>query len=148
MNIFNSFFDFKIPLQNLLVDLDGQDFYYGIPGNAQRGFKIGIDKRGEPFDPTHGERVLNPEILNNARKFIGHRFPQLANAPLIESRVCPYENSPDGNFIFASHPEANNLWFLGGGSGHGFKHGPALGELIANLYKNGGEIHPLLALEK
>ena len=130
------------------VDLDGQDFYYGIPGNAQRGFKIGIDKRGEPFDPTHGERVLNPKVLNNARKFIGHRFPQLANAPLIESRVCPYENSPDGNFIFASHPEATNLWFLGGGSGHGFKHGPALGELIANLYKNGGEIHPLLALEK
>ena len=58
------------------------------------------------------------------------RFPGLKNAPVVENRVCPYENSPDGNFIFEAHPEASNLWFLGGGSGHGFKHGPALGELV------------------
>ena len=115
------------------VDLDGDDFYYGIPGNANRGFKIGIDKRGENFDPTEGVRVLNPEVLLRARNFISHRFPALANAPLVESRVCPYENSPDGNFIFDIHPEAENLWFLGGGSGHGFKHGPALGELVTQV---------------
>ena len=114
------------------VDVDGQDFYYGIPGNSQRGFKIGVDRRGAPFDPTQGERVLNPEVLKHARNFISHRFPGLKNAPLVESRVCPYENSPDGNFIFEVHPEAGNVIFLGGGSGHGFKHGPALGELVAN----------------
>lgn len=113
------------------VDVDGQDFYYGIPGNSQRGFKIGVDRRGEPFDPTLGERVHNPGVLEHARNFISHRFPGLKNAPLVESRVCPYENSPDGNFIFEAHPEAGNVIFLGGGSGHGFKHGPALGELVA-----------------
>jgi len=113
------------------IDLDGKDFYYGIPGNANRGFKIGVDRRGEMFDPTNGERVLNPEVLLHARNFLAHRFPALKNAPLLENRVCPYENSPDGNFIFDNHPEANNLWFLGGGSGHGFKHGPALGEWVA-----------------
>jgi len=116
------------------VDLDGHDFYYGIAGNANRGFKIGVDLRGEVFDPTHGERILNPEALVKARKFIVHRFPGLKNAPLLENRVCQYENSPDGNFIFEKHPEAANVWFLGGGSGHGFKHGPALGELIANSF--------------
>ena len=113
------------------VDVDGKDFYYGIPGNAERGFKIGVDRRGENFDPTHGERVHNPHVLAHARAFISHRFSGLKDAPLIESRVCPYENSPDGNFIFAKHPEASNVIFLGGGSGHGFKHGPALGELVA-----------------
>ena len=113
------------------IDLDGKDFYYGIPGNANRGFKIGVDRRGETFDPTNGERVLNPEVLLHARNFLAHRFPALKNAPLLENRVCPYENSPDGNFIFDNHPEASNLWFLGGGSGHGFKHGPALGEWVA-----------------
>jgi glycine/D-amino acid oxidase-like deaminating enzyme len=118
------------------IDVDGKDFYYGIPGNANRGFKIGVDIRGEKFDPTHGEHTVNPEVLAKARTFISHRFPQLKNAPLIESRVCPYENSQDGNFIFDFHPEANNVLFLGGGSGHGFKHGPALGELIANRIKN------------
>lgn len=116
------------------VDLDGDDYYYGIPGNANRGFKIGVDRRGEIFDPTNGERILNPQVLEKARKFISHRFPDLKNAPLAESRVCPYENSPDGNFIFEKHPDADNVWVLGGGSGHGFKHGPALGELVANLF--------------
>lgn len=114
------------------VDLDGKDFYYGIPGNANRGFKIGVDIRGEAFDPTNGERALNPAVLDRARKFIAHRFPGLSNAPLLENRICPYENSPDGNFVFSSHPEAANVILLGGGSGHGFKHGPALGEMIAD----------------
>ncbi len=113
------------------IDVDGKDFYYGIPGNANRGFKIGVDLRGEKFDPTTGERISNPQVLADARKFIEMRFPGLKGAPVVESRVCPYENSPDGNFIFEAHPEASNLWFLGGGSGHGFKHGPALGELVA-----------------
>ncbi len=116
------------------IDLDGKDFYYGIPGNANRGFKIGVDRRGELFDPTHGDRILNPDVLSRARTFIGHRFPELKNVPLAENRVCPYENSPDGNFIFEQHPEASSVWVLGGGSGHGFKHGPALGELIATKF--------------
>ena len=116
------------------VDLDGHDYYYGIAGNANRGFKIGVDLRGEIFDPTLGERTLNPWTLAKARKFITHRFPGLKNAPLVENRVCQYENSPDGNFIFEKHPEAVNVWILGGGSGHGFKHGPALGELIAHSF--------------
>jgi glycine/D-amino acid oxidase-like deaminating enzyme len=115
------------------VDVDGKDFYYGIPGNNYRGFKIGVDTRGESFDPTTGDRTANPEVLAKARKFIEHRFPGLKNAPVVENRVCPYENSPDGNFLFDHHPEASNLFFLGGGSGHGFMHGPALGELVSQI---------------
>jgi glycine/D-amino acid oxidase-like deaminating enzyme len=113
------------------VDVDGKNFYYGIPGNAHRGFKIGVDIRGESFDPTSGEHTVTAGVLTHARNFLAHRFPTLRNAPLLESRVCPYESSPDGNFIFEPHPEASNAIFLGGGSGHGFKHGPALGELVA-----------------
>lgn len=128
------------------VDLDGTDFYYGIPGNAKRGFKIGVDRRGENFDPTNGERVINAEVLIKARNFLAHRFPTLKDAPLVESRVCPYENSPNGNFIFDTHPEANNLWFLGGGSGHGFKHGPALGEWVAHHLAGKREMSPLFSL--
>lgn len=114
------------------VDLDGEDFYYGIPGNASRGFKIGVDRRGGPFDPTSGERTLDATVLRHARQFLAHRFPALKDAPLVENRVCPYENSSTGNFIFDRHPECANVFFLGGGSGHGFKHGPALGELVAD----------------
>jgi glycine/D-amino acid oxidase-like deaminating enzyme len=114
------------------VDVDGKDFYYGIPGNEQRGFKIGVDRRGLEFDPTRSDHTYDPAVFAHARRFISHRFPGLKDAPLIESRVCPYENSPDGNFVFESHPAASNVLFLGGGSGHGFKHGPALGEWVAS----------------
>lgn len=115
------------------VDVDGKNFYYGIPGNNYRGFKIGVDERGESFNPTTGDHTLNTAVLAKARRFIAHRFPDLKDAPLIENRVCPYENSPDGNFLFDQHPEVENLYFLGGGSGHGFKHGPALGEMISQI---------------
>ncbi len=115
------------------VDVDGEDFYYGIPGNANRGFKIGVDRRGDVFDPTSGERTYDQNVLAHARDFLAHRFPSLKDAPLLESRVCPYESTPDGNFIFDSHPEADNVIFLGGGSGHGFKHSPALGELVSEV---------------
>lgn len=115
------------------VDVDGSDFYYGIPGNARRGFKIGVDIRGDWFDPTNGDHLYSPQVLRKARTFLSHRFPGLSDAPLLESRVCPYENSPDGNFIFDAHPHLRNVVLLGGGSGHGFKHGPALGELVADV---------------
>lgn len=128
------------------VDVDGRDFYYGIPGNAGRGFKVGVDIRGDAFEPTSGDRVYSPEVLNKARAFLAHRFPGLGHAPLVESRVCPYENSPDGNFVFDVHPHAKNILFLGGGSGHGFKHGPALGELVADVLTGKRQRPSLFAL--
>ena len=129
------------------VDVDGKDFYYGIPGNAYRGFKLGVDIRGEKFDPTSGDHTYNSETLAKARAFVAHRFPDLKNAPLTESRVCPYENSPDGNFVFDLLPGTINAFILGGGSGHGFKHGPALGELVANVLAGKEKIPSLFLLK-
>src|SRR2546429_663470 len=108
-------------------------FMYGIPGNEWRGFKVADDARGPVFDPTAGERVPSPEALRSARDYLAFRFPALKDAPLVEARVCQYENSPDEHFIIDRHPAAANAWLVGGGSGHGFKHGPALGELVAGL---------------
>jgi glycine/D-amino acid oxidase-like deaminating enzyme len=110
---------------------NGDRFLYGIPGNQWRGFKVADDTRGASFDPTSGERVASAEGLRVARDYLGFRFPALKNSPLLESRVCQYENSPDEHFIVDRHPAAPNVWIVGGGSGHGFKHGPALGELAA-----------------
>lgn len=108
-------------------------FYYGIPGSGRRGFKIADDTRGTEFDPTSGERVADPEILQEIRQYVAFRFPALRNAPLVESRVCQYEQTPDSHFIIDRHPDNPNMWLLGGGSGHGFKHGPAIGEMMAEL---------------
>src|SRR2546427_2246092 len=68
---------------------------YGIPGNEWRGFKVADDARGPVFDPTVGERLPSPEALRSARDYLAFRFPALKEAPLLEARVCQYENSPD-----------------------------------------------------
>lgn len=130
------------------IDADGKDFYYGIAGNAARGFKIGVDRRGESFDPTTSDRVVDANTLQHAKSFLIHRFPHLKDAPLVESRVCPYENSPDGNFIFDLLPGTTNAFILGGGSGHGFKHGPALGELVARILSGNQQYPSILSLRK
>ena len=108
-------------------------FRYGIPGSDRRGFKIADDTRGPDFDPTSGERMATPETLKDIREYVSFRFPSLKNAPLIETRVCQYEQTPDSHFIVDRHPANENVWILGGGSGHGFKHGPAIGEMMAEL---------------
>jgi glycine/D-amino acid oxidase-like deaminating enzyme len=78
------------------------------------------------------EREISQEKLSAARAYLRMRFPAIADLPLLESRVCQYENSTDHNFILDRHPEAQNVWLVGGGSGHGFKHGPVMGEMVAD----------------
>jgi len=126
----------------------GERFYYGIPGNQHRGFKIADDTRGPLCDPTTQERTPSPEALSDVRQHLALRFPELKNAPVIESRVCQYENSPDQNFIMDRHPRAQNLWLVGGGSGHGYKHGPAVGEMLADLVLSGKSPNPLFAISR
>ena len=109
----------------------GDEVWYGIPGGEHRGFKIADDAHGPPHDPATTDRTVRAAGIKAARDFIAYRFPGLKGAPLVESRVCQYTNTPDGDFIADRHPEADNTWLLGGGSGHGFKHGPALGEMVA-----------------
>lgn len=109
----------------------GERIFYGIPGNENRGFKVADDSHGEPVDPTSLERTPDRRNLERARAVLAERFPALAGAPLVETRTCQYESTPDGHYLVDRHPEAANAWFLGGGSGHGFKLGPALGERMA-----------------
>jgi monomeric sarcosine oxidase len=120
----------------------GTTFMYGIPGNEWRGFKVADDTRGPVIDPTTESRVPRPEALKTARDYVGYRFPGLKGAPLLEARVCQYEQSPDEHFIIDRHPAAENAWIVGGGSGHGFKHGPAVGELVARLVLGGAAALP------
>ena len=111
----------------------GKRFFYGIPGSDGRGFKVADDTRGEGFDPTDGERVVTATTLKRVREYVAFRFPGMKDAPLIETRVCQYEQTADSGFIVDRHPRMENVWMVGGGSGHGFKHGPAVGEMLAEL---------------
>jgi glycine/D-amino acid oxidase-like deaminating enzyme len=139
--------DARFEQPSLPVWVDYRDrLIYGIPGNAFRGFKVADDTAGPAFDPTDGERRASSAAIENARAFLRIRFPALAEAPLLGAEVCQYELTPDSHFIVDRHAAAENVWIAGGGSGHGFKMGPAIGEMIADLVLGDGEPDPQLRL--
>jgi sarcosine oxidase len=107
------------------------DLTYGVPDLESRGFKIALDSHGPSFDPDTDSRVPTAEGISAMRKYLAERFPALASAPLVEARVCQYENTSNGDFLVDRHPQHENVWLVGGGSGHGFKHGPAMGEYVS-----------------
>jgi monomeric sarcosine oxidase len=116
-----------------------EDEIYGMPDLESRGLKIAVDRHGERVDPDTQSRLASIDGANEARRFIEQRFPALRGAPIVETRVCQYENTWNGDFLIDQHPKIENVWFVGGGSGHGFKHGPAVGEYVAARVLNGAE---------
>lgn len=126
----------------------GERIFYGIPDIQGRGLKIADDTRGELFDPTTGDRTPSAEGVRRARRLFAERFPELAKAPLVHAEVCQYENSPDGHLIIDRHPQAKNVWLVGGGSGHGFKLSPAVGEMTAESILAGKAVPKLFGLER
>jgi monomeric sarcosine oxidase len=122
------------------------DEMYGIPDLESRGFKIAIDRHGPPINPDTEKRVVSPENLAVVRAYLAKRFPALTAAPVVETRVCQYENTSNGDFLVDRHPDFENVWLVGGGSGHGFKHGPAMGEYVAAQVSGSGAAEPRFSL--
>jgi sarcosine oxidase len=111
--------------------IDFKDEAYGLPNTEGHGVKIAIDRHGPPFDPDDGNRSATAEGLAEVRHCLARRLPALKGAMVTEARVCQYENTSNGDFLIDLHPEFENVWLVGGGSGHGFKHGPVVGEYVA-----------------
>jgi monomeric sarcosine oxidase len=114
-----------------------EDLAYGMPDIEGRGLKIAFDKHGEHIDPDTQSRIVSSKMMKAVREYVARRFPALRGAPVVETRVCQYENTSSGDFLIDRHPEMENVWFAGGGSGHGFKHGPAVGEYVAGQLLDG-----------
>jgi monomeric sarcosine oxidase len=124
------------------------DECYGMPDLESRGLKIALDKHGEQVDPDTQSRIVTPEEVDEIRRYVAYRFPALGDAPIVETRVCQYENTSNGDFLIDRHPTLSNVWFAGGGSGHGFKHGPAVGEYVAGQILAAAEPEGRFLLEK
>ena len=129
---------FRTPAMPVWVDFTEE--IYGLPDFKGRGFKVAPDRHGPAFDPDTGTRTITLETLARVRDFVGRRFPALKDAPLVGSEVCQYENTSNGDFLIDRHPERENIWLVGGGSGHGFKHGPAVGEYVTARIVEGGNV--------
>ena len=123
-----------------------EDLVYGMPDIESRGLKIAFDEHGERVDPDTQSRIVSPEMTKAVREYVARRFPALRDAPIVETRVCQYENTSSGDFLLDRHPEMENVWFAGGGSGHGFKHGPAVGEYLAGQLLDAARAEPRFSL--
>jgi glycine/D-amino acid oxidase-like deaminating enzyme len=122
------------------------DDVYGLPELESRGFKVALDAHGESVDPDSQLRVVSAKSAESIKRYVARRFPGLADAPIVETRVCQYENTSNGDFLIDRHPQLENVWLVGGGSGHGFKHGPALGEYVTARVTGGGALEPRFSL--
>lgn len=105
---------------------------YGIPPLEGRGFKVGLDSYGPAFDPDTSERLVRRKSIEAVRQYVKRRFPAFRDEPIVETRVCQYESTSNEHYIIDRHPQWENVWILGGGSGHAFKMGPVLGEYAAS----------------
>jgi sarcosine oxidase len=136
---------FAPPRLPVWADITDRHSAYTIPDIENRGFKLAFDRHGPEFDPDSDDRAARD--IDQARAFLAERFPGLAGAPLVESRVCQYENTSTGDFLIDRHPDFENVWLVGGGSGHGFKHGPAVGEHVCALIGGQSAPEPRFSLE-
>jgi monomeric sarcosine oxidase len=123
------------------------DEVYGMPDIENRGLKLACDIHGPLVDPDTQSRVVSRESAEWATQYVARRFPAMKGAPIVETRVCQYENTSNGDFLIDRHPDFSNVWLVGGGSGHGFKHGPALGEHVAGLVLGQHTLEPRFSLD-
>jgi sarcosine oxidase len=130
------------------ADFNDGDIFYGIPDLESRGLKVAHDRHGPPIDPDIGDRTPTPAVIAKVREYMQRRFPAMADRPLVEARVCQYENSSNGDLLIDRHPQWENVVLLGAGSGHGFKHGPAVGRYTAQLVMGTNQnIEPRFSLQ-
>jgi glycine/D-amino acid oxidase-like deaminating enzyme len=127
------------------VDYDGAA--YGLGALDGKGVKLGPDWDGPALDPDLWPRPPRPGTEKLTREYLAMRFPALAGAVVSSHSACQYSLTADTHFIVAPHPEhGRGVWLYGGGSGHGFKHGPALAELMAAWLTGDAEPDPRFAL--
>jgi sarcosine oxidase len=125
-------------------DYDG--LFYGHGEIAGLGVKIASDLPGGEIDPDTLERMPSRELERETRAYAARRFPALAETPIVGARVCQYALTGDTHFLVDRHPLHESWWLIGGGSGHGFKHGPALGEYVADCVEGKREPESFHAL--
>ena len=128
------------------ADFNGGDLYYGMPDIEARGVKFARDTHGVEVDPDTQDRRPTEQALAQVTAFRDRRFPLLKGAPLTEARVCQYENSSNGDFLIDFHSQLENVLLVGGGSGHGFKHGPEVGRYAARRLLRDGDAEPRFSL--
>lgn len=137
--------DARFDAGSLPIWVDYRAAFYGLPSIEGRGMKVAPDQPGPIVDPDLQQRTPSPQLIEAARAYLRVRFPDMADRPVAEARVCQYESTPDAHFIIDRLPGRDDAWIVGGGSGHAYKHGPVIGEYLAALATGDAEAASALA---
>ena len=109
--------------------------FYGFPFLREGFLKIAEERIGPEVDADL-DRAVTPEFTDRALDFLRRRIPEMARGRLVGGRSCLYANTPDDHFFIDRAPGADRVFVAGGGSGHGFKFGGAIGELAADAVED------------
>lgn len=109
--------------------------FYGFPATDSGLVKVANHGAGIEISPDE-PRQLEPNTIDHFRDFLQRWLPALAAAPVADERLCLYTDTADGDFLIDRHPQIERLAVATGGSGHGFKFGPVLGGLIADVVED------------
>ena len=124
----------------------GQAAWYDLRVRLEKCTEGASDETEPAFDTLPGLAAAPKPAFLDADRGILRYGAALKGAPIVNSEVCQYTNTSNGDFLIDRHPRMDNVWLVGGGSGHGFKHGPAIGEYVAARIDDGAAVDPRFSL--
>ena len=81
-------------------------------------------------DPGLG---IAPEGLEAAQSFLSRCLPNLSTRPWTQTRICWYTDTVTSDFLITYHPSYSGLFLATGGSGHGYKFLPVIGDRVVDV---------------
>ncbi len=136
--------------EEVIFQLPGDDGR-GLPAVSDAAFRIyfrpdtpgqllvgvGHPKANQPADPDAYRETADAEFLEHVSGRIAHRLPAMRDALLVRGYAGLYTITPDWNYLLGAVPEVPGYYLATGGSGHGFKIGPAAGLMVAEQIVDG-----------
>jgi glycine/D-amino acid oxidase-like deaminating enzyme len=118
---------------------DGLQLCYVQP---EVGGLVLVGPRGRPgastlVDPDGYDERLDPERAQTAAEALCRRFPAMERAAPAGGYASVYDVTPDSHFVLEASPDVPGLFTAAGFNGHGFKHAPVIGAIMADLVLDG-----------
>lgn len=126
-------------------ELDNGLQFYGFPfdkDDMQGGVKVGFFRLEDNCTPETIDRVVHDDEIARMRNCVAEWMPA-ANGRLLDTATCMYTTTPDHHFILSAHPKHEQVIIASPCSGHGFKFGSVIGEILADLAIDRTTRHPV-----
>ena len=116
------------------IFIDAETLWYGFPRHGGiAGVKLASHIFGDTVDPDHVDRAVDSPAIERTRAYAACRLPALANGKVVYGKTCLYTVTPDEDFIVDRVAGIDGCVFASACSGHGFKFGPLIGAVLADL---------------